>query len=341
MNDLLLRVLKGQNTERHPVWLMRQAGRYMPQYQSMRSMHSLWRLFHDPKLAAQVTMLPIDLLDVDAAILFSDILVLAEAFDRKIVFPDHGGPFVSPFIETLSEMRSVRFSDIKTKLSYVAETILLIKPQLKVPLFGFSAAPFTMASYMIEGAGRAAFAKTKMFIKEHPDDFYDFLSKIAQACIEYTRMQVEAGADAIQIFDSWANILSIDEFKKFSLPLWRIIQEGLKNLNVPVIFFCRESHRFIQEIAKINPTAISIDEKGNMADIRKEIGNDIVLQGNLCAQFLRDASRDMVIEETKKILNSLPGQKGFIMNLGHGVLPLTPMENVRVFVQTVKEFKIN
>ncbi|MBM3207789.1 MAG: uroporphyrinogen decarboxylase [Chlamydiae bacterium] len=340
MNDLLLRVLKGQHTERHPVWLMRQAGRYMPQYQNMRAKHSLWRLFHDPKLAAEVTMLPIHLLDVDAAILFSDILVLAEAFDRKIVFPDHGGPFVSPFVETLEDLKSIRFSDLERKLSYVAETISIIKPQLKVPLFGFSAAPFTLASYMIEGASRSSFAKTKTFMSEHPNDFCSFLQKLADACIEYTKMQVHAGADAIQIFDSWANILSLDEFKKFCLPYWKMIKLGLKDLGVPVIFFCRDSHRFIEEIASIDPIAISIDEKGNMAEIRKILGDNIILQGNLCAQFLRDASRDMVIEETKKILISLHGQKGLIMNLGHGVLPLTPMENVRVFVQTVKEFKV-
>ena len=202
MKDILLRALKGEVTERPPVWLMRQAGRYMPQYQEMRAKHSLWRLFHDPCLAAEVTLFPIQLLDVDAAILFSDILVLAEAFGKKIVFPDHGGPFVSPFIETVQDMKDLQLFPVEEKLDYVANTLKILKPKLDVPLLGFSAAPFTLASYMIEGAGRAGFRKTKFFIENAPEEFISFLSKIADACVQYLRMQVHNGADAVQIFDS-------------------------------------------------------------------------------------------------------------------------------------------
>lgn len=341
MRDLLLKALRNEAVERPPVWLMRQAGRYMPDYQVLRSKRTLWQLFHTPELAAEVTFLPIKLLDVDAAILFSDILVLAEAFGKKIVFPDKGGPFVSPYVESLSEIESLAFRDVEESLPYVNKTIQLVKPDLKVPLFGFCAGPFTLASYMIEGAGKSGFVKTKELMLKHPQHFTLFLSKIADASIAYLRMQIKAGADAVQLFDSWANVLTLEKFREFCLPFWKKIIEGLKDLHVPVVVFCRDSHRFASEIAKIGPSAISIDEKGDMAFIRKELGPEIVLQGNLCAEFLRDASRDMVVDATEKLLRSMADERGFIMNLGHGVLPATPVENVRAFVQTVKQFKKN
>lgn len=337
MRDLVIKALRKEAVERPPVWLMRQAGRYMPQYQALRGKHSLWKLFHEPELAAAVTMLPIQLLDVDAAILFSDILVLAEVFGKKIVFPDSGGPFVSPFVQTLAEIESLQAKPVEEVLSYVQKTLQLIKPSLRVPLFGFCAGPFTLASYMIEGAGKGGFVRTKQLMQNHPEHFAKFLSKITQASIQYLRMQVSAGADAVQLFDSWANVLSDEQFKLFCLPYWKTIQEGLLDQNVPLVFFCRDSHKFAPEIAKIQPHAISIDEKGCLATIRKQLGPEIALQGNLSAEFLRDASVDMVVDETKKILRSMKGEPGFIMNLGHGVLPATPMANVRAFVDTVKE----
>ena len=339
MRDLLLQALKRQSIERPPVWLMRQAGRYMIDYQMLRAKHSLWSLFHDPELAAKVTMLPIDLLNVDAAILFSDILVLAEVFGCKIIFPEQGGPYVTPFIDTLTAIENLVASPALEKLRYVAHTIQLVKPTLTVPLLGFSAGPFTLASYMIEGAGRAGFTKTKSLIEHHEKHFSLLLNKIADACIDFLRLQIQSGADAVQIFDSWASVLSAEQFRLFCLPYWKKIMDGLKDLGVPLVFFCRDSHRFVADIASIAPHAISIDEKGSMADIRKIIGPDIALQGNLCSQFLRDASRDMVIQETQKLLLSMEGEKGVIMNLGHGILPATPFENVKVFVETVKNFK--
>lgn len=339
MRDLLLKALRLEPTERPPVWLMRQAGRYMPDYQAMRSKYTLWHLFHEPELAAEVTKLPIRMLDVDAAIIFSDILVLAEAFGKKIVFPDSGGPFVSPFVSTLKDIEELEAKDIEEKLSYVTKTFHLVKPELNVPLLGFCAGPFTLASYMIEGAGKSGFVKTKQLIEHHHEEFCQMLTKIADASIAYLRMQVKAGADALQLFDSWANVLDVNQFQTYCIPFWQRISEGLKDLNVPLIFFCRNSHFFAPEIAKIHPRAISIDENGDLALLRQRLGPNIALQGNLSAEFLRDASRDMVIEATSKILSSMKGQQGFIMNLGHGVLPSTPVENVRVFVDTVKKSK--
>ena len=339
MRNLLLDALKGKATERPPVWLMRQAGRYMVDYQKLRADHSLWQLFHNPELAAEVTMLPIHLLDVDAAILFSDILVLAEVFGKKIIFPENGGPYVSPFIDSIDAIESLVATPARETLAYVGKTIELVKPKLAVPLLGFAAGPFTLASYMIEGASRSGFVKTKSFMEHDTPHFSLLLDKIADACIDFLRLQVESGADAVQIFDSWANVLTEDQFRIFCLPYWKKILEGVKDLGIPVVFFCRDSHRFIADIASISPHAVSIDEKGSMSKIRAVIGPDIALQGNLCAQFLRDASRDMVIAETEQLLRSMEGQPGVIMNLGHGILPATPFENVKVFVETVQSFK--
>ena len=336
--DLLLRALNLETVERPPVWLMRQAGRYMPEYRDLRTKHTLWQLFHEPELAAEVTFLPITLLDVDAAILFSDILVLAEVFGKKIIFPEVGGPFVSPFIETLADIESLIARPVEEVLSYVQKTLQIVKPGLKVPLFGFCAGPFTLATYMIEGAGKNGFAKTKQLIENHPEHFHLLLSKIADASIEYLRKQVKAGADAVQLFDSWASVLSQEQFSSYCLPFWKRIIDGLQDLNVPVIVFCRDSHKFAPLIATISPQCISIDEKGDILAIRKQLGQDIALQGNLSAEFLRDASSEMVALATQKLLHSMQGERGFIMNLGHGVLPLTPVENVQAFVQTVKNF---
>jgi uroporphyrinogen decarboxylase len=338
MNDLLIKALQRKSCKRPPVWLMRQAGRYMPEYQALRSKYTLWQLFHEPELAAQVSMLPIDLLDVDAAILFSDILVLAEAFGKKIVFPEIGGPFVSPFIEELSDIDSLCEQSIDQSLFYVKKTIEILKHQLQVPLIGFCAGPFTLASYMLEGAGKGNFVKTKMLMHSHPKYFAMLLEKITNASINYLSMQVKAGADAVQIFDSWANVLNQEQFDVFFLPYIKKMILALKELNVPVIVFCRDSHLFVDKIFHIQPAAISIDEKGNLKKIREILGKDITLQGNLCATFLKEASRDMVIEATKVMLESMHGDPGFIVNLGHGVLPATPLENVRVFVQTVKQY---
>ena len=317
---------------------MRQAGRYMPDYRALRSKHTLWQLFHEPELAAEVTFLPITLLDVDAAILFSDILVLAEVFGKKIVFPEVGGPFVSPFVETLADIEALSAKPVEEVLSYVQKTLLIVKPGLNVPLFGFCAGPFTLASYMIEGAGKNGFAKTKNLMENHPEHFHLLLSKIAEASLEYLRMQVKAGADAVQLFDSWASVLSEDQFCTFCLPFWKQIIDGLEDLKAPVIVFCRDSYKFAPLIATISPDAISIDEKGDMLALRKQLGQNIALQGNLCPEFLRDATPEMVTLSTQKLLHSMQGERGFIMNLGHGVLPLTPVENVQAFVQTVKNF---
>lgn len=337
MRDLFLRALKGSATERPPVWLMRQAGRYMPDYQLLRSKYTLCEMFHEPELAAEVTMLPIHLLNVDAAILFSDILVIAEAFGRQVVFPESGGPYVTPHVTTLTDIENLRATAVQERLHYVDKTLRILKPQLSVPLIGFCGGPFTVASYMIEGAGRAGFKRTLELLSAHPEAFHMMLQKITDASIEYLLMQVRAGADAVQLFDSWASKLTQEQFVQFCLPYWKQIVDALSTQNIPTIVFCRDSYRFARHIATIAPAAISIDEQGILPDIRKIVGPRVTLQGNLSAEFLRDASRDMVIKQTKELLHSMQGDPAYIANLGHGVLPSTPMENVRVFVQTVQQ----
>jgi uroporphyrinogen decarboxylase len=336
MSGLLLKALAGENLGRPPVWLMRQAGRYMPEYQKIKQRYSLWQMFHEPELAAKITLLPIELLGVDAAIVFSDILVLAEAFGKKIVFPDSRGPYVEPYVQTLSDIQNLQVGNLRESLSYVAKTIALLRPTLSVPLIGFSAAPFTMAAYMIEGAGRGHFAKTKELICQSPEAFARLLDTIADATIDYHTMQIEEGVSAIQVFDSWAEVVTEQQFAEFCLPPLKKISRALQSKNIPMILFARGSSYLYPLMAQINSCALSIDEKGDLSHVRKVLGDKVALQGNLSPILLRDGSQSQVLEEAKKILTAMQGDKAFIFNLGHGVLPATPVSNVQALIHLVK-----
>ncbi len=336
MNDLFLRALRLEKVERPPVWLFRQAGRYMPEYQEIRKKYSLWQLFHDPQLAAEITSLAVNTLNVDAAILFSDILVLAEAFDRKIVFPEQGGPYIDPLLSSVEEVENLRQKPVQSSLSYVQQSIYQIKQKIDVPLIGFSAAPFTLASYWIDGGSRHQFTKTKYWIQNHKKHFHLLLEKISHACIDYLRMQVEAGADALQLFDSWANILPRDEFSEYALFYWNKIIRAVEDLHIPLMVFCRGSSSYVEEISAIGPSCISFDEAVPLAELRKKTPSSIAIQGNLSPEFLLHASVREVEQTTRNMINSIRNERGVIMNLGHGVLPKTPMANVHAFIHAVK-----
>ncbi len=323
MNTLLLKALKGENTERPPVWLMRQAGRYLPEYQALRKKHTLWQLFHEPDLAFQVTHQPLDILGVDAAILFSDILVIAEAFGLKLQFPEGRGPLIEPCVTSSDNLT---LGSVEETLSYVTKTITLLKPTLNVPLIGFCGGPFTVASYMI-----GDMKKTHAWMARDPESFHALLAKITQASILYLKMQEQAGVDAIQIFDSWAGTLPHEQFLDFSV---KYLQEMIAALSVPVIVFCRGSSHLASDLVQLKPAAISFDWQRPLHEIRKEVPFSIAVQGNLDPEILK-MSPEIVEKETLALLDSMRGDKGFIANLGHGVLPGTPVENVKLFVSTI------
>lgn len=334
MSDLLLRALRCEKVERPPIWLMRQAGRYMPQYRLLRTKHSLWQLFHDPELAAEVSYLPIELLDVDAAIVFSDILVLAEGLGLKLEFPDKGGPRVYPPIRSKEQVEQLSIRAVEEKLFFVFQTLRLVKKRIEVPLIGFCGGPFTVATYLIDSTSKEHFFYTKQWIKKDPQGFLRFLSILTEASIIYLRAQIEAGAEIIQIFDSWANILSEIEFQQFCLPFLRQMVEALRPA-VPVILFCRDSSVRYAQLAEISPTAISLDWHAPMRVLREKIPASIALQGNLAPEVLKRSASE-IKKEVDILIDSMKDSTGFIANLGHGVLPDIPFENVKLFVDIVK-----
>ncbi len=308
-----LDALNGSNRDVPPVWLMRQAGRYLPEYQALRSRYSLRELFFTPKLAAQVTLQPIARFGFDAAILFSDITAIAPAMGFSLQFDE--GPKVWP-LATPDNWRSLK-QDLGA-LDPIAEAAFLAKTQLDVPLIGFCGGPFTIATYFTEKTWRG-------------DDFAAFLDWIADMCILSLQRQIEAGVDAVQVFDSWANLLSDEEFEKYSLkPLKKIVD----SVNKPVILFMRGSAKRAKLLAALKPAAISIDWEKPLLEVRQQV--KCPLQGNLNPDLLF-APIEEIRSEARLLLDSMKGDPAFIVNLGHGVKPNTPLEAVEALIAEVRK----
>lgn len=325
MNTLLLDALNCKNQKRPPVWLMRQAGRYLPEYRALREKYTLWHLFHNPQLAAEITLQPINLLGVDAAILFSDILLIAEAFGFQVAYPEGESPRIIPKITPYDPLE---IRNVEETLSYVKETIILLKPELKVPLIGFCGGPFTLATYMM--------GKAEEWVVKAPEQFHQFLDTVTKVLISYLRIQIDAGVDAVQVFDSWANLLSPLQVQEFSHRYLNRIVDALRITGVPIILFCRGSSNYPTELAAIGSSAISFDWHKEMQEIRKSVPQHIAVQGNLDPEFLQRATLSEIISKTRHLKNSMKDDPGFIANLGHGVLPKTPVENVRAFIDVIK-----
>lgn len=335
MNDRFLKALQGKNEGRPPVWIMRQAGRYLPDFLALRQRFSFLEMCHSPELAAFTTQLPVAQLGFDAAILFSDILVVPEALGVGLQFEKDKGPIIERPLQKDSDVWQLPEVDVGESLGFVFETIRLLKKQLKVPLIGFCGAPFTLASYMIEGGSSADLKKTKRWLLKEPASFHALLQKITTVTKEYLKMQVQAGVDAIQIFDSWAQHLAHDQFRECSLAYLKELVECVKD--TPVILFCRGSSLFATQLAEARPAGISIDWNANMADVRKKIPSTITLQGNLDPDILL-ASDQVVVQEVKRLLDRMRGDPRYIFNLGHGIKPDTPVDHVKLLVDTVKNY---
>jgi uroporphyrinogen decarboxylase len=317
---------------------MRQAGRYMPEFRKIRAKHSFLEVCHDPELAAEVTLLPIKAFNFDAAILFSDILVIPEAFNLGLRFEDKIGPIIERPLQNPKDIDALPILDIKKSLAFVEKTIKLLIPRLQVPLIGFCGAPFTIASYMIEGGSSRDLKKTKQWLLNDPDSFHRLLNLITEYTIEYMHLQANAGVQTFQIFDSWANALGHVQFREFSLHYLERLIQGFKFSKLPIIVFCRGSSVFASQLAEIGPTAISIDWNADMAAIRKEIPKTIALQGNLDPDILY-APRKLLRKEITGLLKSMQGDPGYIFNLGHGIHPDISVDSVKELVETVQNFK--
>lgn len=337
-NDLLLRVLKGEKVERPPVWLMRQAGRILPQYRAIRSgVKDFPTLVSRPDLAAEVTIQPVDELGVDAAILFSDILVIPEAMGLPYKMVEKKGPFFPKTIQTSDDLENLNCgSEAAQQLEYVYEALRQTKSGLegRVPLIGFSGAPWTLFAYMIEGSGSKTFSRAKKMLYKNPDLSHRLLQKITDTIIAYLSLKVKYGADVLQIFDSWAGILSPEHYKTFSLPYIQQICDAIPN--APLIVFAKGAWFAIEDVARLNTTAMGLDWNMDPQKIRELAGSEKVFQGNLDPCYLY-ADQSTIKRGTIDMLKKFGGKH--IANLGHGVYPDTPLDNVKCFVETVQSFR--
>jgi uroporphyrinogen decarboxylase len=336
MSDLFLKALQCQPVKRPPVWLMRQAGRYMPEYRALREKHSLWEMFHVPEIATEVSLLPVDLLGVDAAIVFSDILVIAELLGLKVLFPEKGGPRIEPPVKTAAQVKGLPLISVEEGLGYVLETIRLVSQRISIPLIGFCGGPFTVATYLIDSHSHTEIPGTLEWMQHDPESFHALLAKVTAASIAYLKAQVKAGAQVLQIFDSWANRLSDTRFAEFSLPYLKQMVDALKE-EVPVILFCRGSSLRAEELSSLHPTCISFDWHRPMHELRAIVPSHIAVQGNIDPECLKQSAGE-VISSVEALVSSMQGKSGFIVNLGHGVLPDIPFEHVKAFINTVKSF---
>lgn len=327
---------KELSSKRRPVWLMRQAGRYLPEYLDFRKKHSLLSCFQTPELAAEITHMPLRRFDLDAAILFSDLLVLLEVWKRKISYPESGGLCIEPPLESAAQLHVPDESELKEKLFYVFETISLLKPTLDIPLIGFCGAPFTLLCYLLEGKGGGEFKEVRTWIETRKEEFLKALDIICDTCILFARLQIQAGVQAFQIFDSWANLLSKEEFTLYVLPYWKKMQEKLSLLGVPLLFFSRANSMHPELISLIHPSGISFDEGKPLSELRKKVPGSIVIQGNFSPDVLLHGSALEVEEKALEMVRSLEGENGIIWNLGHGVLPKTPIANVEAFLKALR-----
>lgn len=336
-NDLLLRAARGEQVERIPVWMMRQAGRILPEYRAVREKAgSFIKLATTPELAAEVTLQPVDLLGVDAAIIFSDILVVPEAMGLPYEMQEQKGPFFPKIVQSDADINQLRVADPETDLAYVLDAIKIVKNELngRVPLIGFAGAPFTIFCYMTEGKGSKTFSVAKKALYAEPAFSHKLLQKITDSTIAYLKAQIKAGADLVQLFDSWAGILSPAQYQAFSLPYIRQICDAITE--VPVTVFAKGAFFARQAIGELNCAVVGLDWNMDPAESRQLIPHKTV-QGNLdpCALY---GTFEQVRTETNKMLTAF-GTQRYIANLGHGVYPDTDPDKVKCFIETVKEFK--
>jgi uroporphyrinogen decarboxylase len=340
-NDLLIRAARREPVERAPVWFMRQAGRYLPEYRAVRAKHDFLTMIHTPELAAEVTVQPVDLVGVDAAIIFSDILVIPEAMGMKLVVEEgKGGPKFPDPIRLYTQIRDIKPVDPEQSLKYVLDAIKLTKQQLngRVPLIGFSGAPWTLFCYMIEGSGSKDFKHAKEMIFGRWEDAHLLLRKIADAVAAYLIAQINAGADVVQIFDTWAGILAPDDFKEFSLEyisdIVHTVQRETKG-RAPVIVFCKGANQSFSEIAATGTDVIGVDWTVDISEVKALVGDGVALQGNLDPSLLY-APDDVLIQRVRDIAERMGNPQGHIFNLGHGVSPDMDPDKARLFVETAK-----
>lgn len=336
-NDLFLRACKKQTVERTPIWIMRQAGRYLPEYRAIRERADFITMCKTPELAAEVTIQPVDIIGVDAAIIFSDILVIPEAMGMNLEMIESKGPKLYEPIRNLDQINNLKVIDPYKDLKYVLDAVALTKKELnnRVPLIGFAGSPWTLMTYMVEGGGSKNFSEIKKFIYNQPKAAHLLLEKISDAVAEYLSAKIKVGANAIQIFDTWGGLLSQSDFKEFSLQYIEKVISKIKRKEEPIIVFAKGVHHSLDDLANSGADVISLDWTMNLGEVRNKIGSKVALQGNLDPTVLY-ANKEKIKEEAVKVLSSFGKGSGHIFNLGHGILPDVDPENAKYLVEVIK-----
>ena len=335
-NALLLKALRGQEVERPPVWMMRQAGRYLPDYQKLKAKYDFFTRVKTPELACEITLQPVNQIGVDAAIIFSDILVIPLAMGLEVLMIEGKGPVLPKPVQSVDDMSRISCSGIKEELNYVFSAIRLTRQTLDghVPLIGFAGAPWTVFCYMVQGHGSKTFDLAKTFCHQQPDMAYRLLDMITESTIIYLKAQVEAGADVLQLFDSWAGLLSKKDFESFSLPYIERIVAAVAEY-CPMIVFAKGAWYAIKEIASTG-SAVGLDWCVDPLFARQQAGPNTTLQGNLDPAKLF-APHSEIKRSVKEMIDAF-GVRNYIANLGHGILPGVPVDRARAFVDAVKEY---
>ncbi|HEX4851774.1 MAG TPA: uroporphyrinogen decarboxylase [Puia sp.] len=339
-NDLLIRTLRGNEVERTPVWMMRQAGRYLPDYMKLKEKYSFFERVQNPELATEITIQPVDQIGVDAAIIFSDILVVLQAMGLEVDLIENKGPVLPDPVRSAHDLIRIHIPDITEALHYVLDAISMTKKELngKVPLIGFAGAPWTLLCYMVEGKGSKTFDQVKGFAYMQPALAHQLLQMITDTTIAYMKKQAEAGADVLQIFDSWAGLLSPEDFETLSLPYIRQIVSALKD-EVPTIIFAKGAWHSLDKMASTGTHALGIDWCIDPVMARRMSGKKIVLQGNFDPAKLL-APIPVIKKEVKNMMNKF-GKDHHIANLGHGILPNVPVDHAKAFVDAVKNHQFD
>jgi uroporphyrinogen decarboxylase len=316
---------------------MRQAGRYLPEYRAVREKADFLTMCETPELAAEVTLQPVDIIGVDAAIIFSDILVIPQAMGMKLVMHEGRGPVFPKPIRNAVDAAALRRIDPVTDLKYVMDALALVKrePRGRVPLIGFSGSPFTLLAYMVEGQGSKDFTRVKRLIYGNPELAHTLLEKIADAVSDYLSAKIDAGADAVQLFDTWGGILTPDDFKEFSIRYIEKIISSIKRRDQPVIVFAKGVHTSFDLLARCGADVVGLDWCVDIGDVRRRIGGRVALQGNLDPAILY-ADHSRIETAAEKVLASFGHGDGHIFNLGHGILPDVPPENLKALVRYVQ-----
>ena len=337
MNDRFLRACRREPVDRTPIWIMRQAGRYLPEYRELRSRVDFLDLCRTPDLAAEVTLQPLRRFPLDAAILFSDILLPLDAFGIRMTFSP--GPKIAEPIRSRSQVDALHAQPAAQVVPFVADAVRLLRRELagKVPLIGFCGAPFTLAAYLVQGEGKEGFGAVKRMLFAEPATLEALLEKLAVAMVDYLRLQVHAGVQAVQIFDSWAGILGDADYRRFALPYVIQMVDGVKDLGVPIIYFVNGAPHLIEAAAASGANVLGVCWRTPLDEVARRVGPEMALQGNLDPHVLF-AEPATIRARAAEVLRRMGGRPGHIMNLGHGILPETPIASVEALIDAVHGF---